>query len=76
MNKLYDPLREWESMPFPIEISNLYFEKNLHDLSTDCIIKIWRDEELRLKATIEGHSINPKKNCQLKTGRMGTEISL
>ncbi len=60
MSKLYDLLREWESMPFPIEISNLSFEKNLHDLSEGCTIKIWRDEDFKLQATIEGYIENAK----------------
>ena len=56
---VYDPSVEWEYLDFPIEISNLKFEKNLHSLSNECKIKIWRDSEFKLQAEISGYVLNP-----------------
>ncbi len=57
---VYDPRKEWEYFDFPLKISNLEFEKNFHELSgTTCSIKIWRDENFKLKATISGHALKP-----------------
>ncbi len=58
---VYDPRKEWENFDFPIEISNLEFEKNFHELSgTTCSIRIIRDDNFKLKATIKGHTLKPK----------------
>jgi hypothetical protein len=58
---VYDPRKEWEYFDFPIEVSNLKFEMNFHQLSgSTCSIKISRDENFKLKATISGHTLNSK----------------
>jgi hypothetical protein len=50
---------EWEFIDFPIEITNLKFENGLYDLRKDCVIKVWRDVEYNLKATISGIADSP-----------------
>ncbi len=57
---VFDPRKEWEHFDFPVEISNLEFEKNFHQLSgTTCSIRIDRDENLRLRGIIIGHTLAP-----------------
>lgn len=61
MNSVYDPVIEWDSFSFPIEISNLTFKNNFHKLSADCVITIHRDESFNLSATISGHTLTHKE---------------
>lgn len=64
---VYDPRKEWEHFDFPIEISNLEFEKNFHELSgATCSIHIIRDDNFKLKATITGHTLKPTELDQDK----------
>ncbi len=58
-NNIFIPPDEWEHFDFPIEIINLEFEKNLHGLTSSCVIKIWRDEDYKLKASISGYILDP-----------------
>jgi hypothetical protein len=58
---VYDSRKEWEYFDFPLEISNISFENNLHKLNGEhCAVVISRDENFKLKATIKGHTLNPK----------------
>jgi hypothetical protein len=59
-DSVYDPAKEWESFEFPVEISNLQFEKNFHKIPSSCKINIWRDENFKLKAKLSGHTLTPK----------------
>lgn len=61
MNSVYDPLIEWDSFSFPIEISKLTFRKNIHKFSSDCVITVYRDESFDLTATISGYTLTPKE---------------
>lgn len=66
IKSLYDPHREWENFDFPIEISKLTFEKNLHDLPESCVIRIWRDESFKLRGSIEGYTLKAKSLSENK----------
>ncbi len=48
------PQLEWEHIEFPIEISQLTFEKNDWGFKEDNSILVWRDDRLRLKGQING----------------------
>ena len=63
---IYDPHREWENFDFPIELSKLTFDKNLHDLSESCVIRIWRDDSFKLRGTIHGYTLNAKSFSENK----------
>jgi|GEM_PF-4916219 len=60
-DSIYDAAREWESFKFPVEISNLRFEKNHHALAAACSIAIWRDENFKLQAKLKGYTLYPNK---------------
>jgi len=49
------PINEWESVLYPIVLTNITFERDNIRLPDDTIVEIWRDDNYLLKGRISGN---------------------
>lgn len=62
---------DWEGILFPIELTQIESLTKHYDIPHNSILKIWRDDDYRLKGTIEGvvedkDSLEYKENGKIK----------
>jgi len=51
---------EWESINYPLVLTNVKAENGFYEIPLDSVIKIWRDSQFDLKAEISGKTNNIK----------------